>query len=412
MANDPNDPSLQSSHVRPQSSVGDALSRKGAPAEAEAPGATPGHGHAVTAAEIGHYTPEEQSRLSQPISIGGPSYLDRAVFCRNFATLTEVGIPVLRALQMLTTRTSHGKLRKAVQATALGVEQGQTIHQAMQPHAGVFSPLVVNIVRIGERGGILEGSLVRLAEIMESKARIKRQIVSALMYPFVVVCIALLAVALIMIKAVPAFSAAYNDPELLPAPTKLVIAISDFFVSFWPVLLVAFVALIIGLRLWAKTASGRHVFSLLAIRFPVIKGINRKIAVARSARTLGGLINAGIPLAEAIGIAAETNENTVVCDALARVQTAVQNGERMTDPLEESGIFPPMAVDMIGVGEETGTLDRMLGKLADIYDAEVDSALTGLASIIEPLLIVLLGGVVLFIAIAALLPYFNLVHMV
>ena len=405
MANNPNDPKLESSHVRPQSSVGDALSRKVGPAESAA--TTP-----VTPREVGRYPAEEQSALSQPISFGNPGYLDRAVFCRNFATLTEVGIPVLKALQMLVARTSHPKLRRALRATSVSVEQGQTIHQAMLPHAAIFSPLVVNIVRIGEMGGILEGSLVRLAEIMESKARIKRQIFSALAYPFVVVCIAILAVTVIMIKAVPAFAAAYGDPALLPVPTQIVMGLSDFFTRFWPILLIGFVALIVGVRLWSHTRSGMRFFSILAIRFPIIRGINRKIAVARASRTIGGLLGAGIPLTEALGIAAETNENLVVCDALKRVQAAVQNGDRMTDPLEESGIFPPMAVDMIGVGEETGTLDRMLIKLADIYDSEVDSALSGLATIIEPLLIVLLGGVVMFIAVAALMPYFNLAKMI
>ena len=367
----------------------------------------------VSAREIGAAPPEEESPLSKPISLGGPGYLDLAVFCRQFATLIEVGIPVLRAFQMMSKRTPNRKLRAAVENTAKGIEEGQMIHQSMARHTRIFTPLVVNIVRIGEVGGLIEDSLIRLADIMESKAKIKRKIISASMYPAVAICVAVAVVSVILIKAIPTFAEVYKGAgKDLPAMTNFVIDLSHFFTQAWWILAILVVFGIMGLKMWIRTPGGARAWSWLMLHTPVLKGINQKIGVARSARTLGGLISAGIPLVDALGITGDTNENVLIADALQHIHDVVERGERMAGPLSQARIFPPLVVDMIAIGEETGTLDRMLLKVADIYDVEVDATLNGLSSIIEPLLIILLGGVVIFIALAVLLPYFNLANVI
>lgn len=370
-------------------------------------------GRHAPAQAIGALAPEEESPLSRPLTFGRPSYLDLAVFCRQFVTLISVGIPVLRSFQMMSKRTPNARLRAAVENTAKGIEEGQMIHQSMARHTDIFTPLVVNIVRIGETGGLLEDSLVRLAEIMESKARIKRRIISASMYPMVALLVAVLVVGVIMVTAIPAFANVYQqNSQQLPAVTNFVINLSRFVSGVWWILLIALGLGLVGLRLWLRTPGGKRAWSWLGLHTPVLKGINQKIGVARSTRTLGGLIAAGIPLVSALGITSDTNENVLIAEALHNVHDHVEKGERMAGPLASARIFPPLVVDMIAIGEETGTLDRMLLKVADIYDVEVDSTLNGLSSIIEPLLIMLLGGVVIFIALAVLLPYFNLASVI
>lgn len=351
--------------------------------------------------------------ISRRISLFGPSNLDRAVFCRNLATLIEVGIPLLRALKMLAKRTEHKGLAKAVSAVADRVEEGQSISQAMDEHRRTFSSLVVSIVRVGEIGGILEGSLTRLADIMETKAQIRRKIRAASMYPAVTLTVALAVIVLIMVKAVPMFQEMYSEAESeLPGPTQLIINISDILTKYLYLWILLFVAAIAGYLYFITTPPGREFLSQASLAIPGVRVISRQIAVARFSRTLSNLLTAGIPLGESIGITADTNENNVVRRLLTKVHASVEEGNKMGPQLASARIFPNMVVDMISIGEETGTLDRMLTKIADIYDDEVDASLTGISSIIEPVLIVLLGGVVIFIALAVMLPYFNLVHVI
>lgn len=364
--------------------------------------------------ELGSHPPEEDAgRITGQIHLFGPSNLDRAIFCRQFATLIEVGIPLLRALQMLSTRTPHAHLAKAIQDVATKVEQGQSISDAMRDNERVFSPLVCNIIRVGETGGILEPSLIRLAQIMESRADMNRKIFSAVLYPLTALAVAIGVVILIMVKAVPIFMSVYGEADVeLPSLTLFVVGISNFLTK-W---LLIWLPALIGGAIWAgwfsRTDNGRAVVSALALRMPIVSRVARKIAVARFSRTLGSLLTSGVPLIEALQITADTNENTVIADALHRVHASVEKGEKMARPLAHARIFPPLVVDMIAIGEETGTLDRMLEKIADIYDADVDATLRGLSTIIEPMLIVVLGGVVIVIALAVMLPYFNLVNLV
>lgn len=353
-----------------------------------------------------------ESLLGKQIHLIGPSNQDRAVFCRQLATMIDAGIPLLRALQMLSKRTPHRKLAKAIQHVAQQVEAGQSVSSAMEERVQIFTPLVVNIVRVGEVGGILEESLARLAQIIESKSEITRKIRSAMMYPAVAICVAFLVVVAILIYAIPVFSEVYaNANTELPQATRIVMAFSDLALKVWlwaPILIAA----IVGWVLFSRTPRGKWVTSYLSLKLPIVGRIARKIGVARFSRTLSGLLSAGIPLIEGLSISADTNENLLIGDALRRVQGHVETGEKMGLPLAQTGIFPALVVDMISIGEETGTLDIMLEKIADVYDADVDSSLTGFASIIEPLLIVLLGGMVIFIALAVLLPYFNMVSVI
>lgn len=401
----------QPGRTEPRSSLHEALARKaGSPPEKDAPLARDGEALVTAAAPTAG---DMVSGLSKPITLFGPNYLERAVFCRQFSTLIQVGIPVLKALQMLSRRTSNGRLRNAIAEAARGVEEGEPINQALARNERTFSPLVISIVRVGEVGGILDESLRRLADIMESKARIRKQAWSAAMYPIVAVCVAILVVMVIMVKAIPTFAAVYEQSKVpLPRPTEIIIALSHFFVAAWPIVIVLLVAAAIGLPLWDGTPSGRRFFSWVGLRFPILSGVNRKIAVARSCRTLGGLVSAGIPLTEAVRITGDSSENLLVADALYEVRDEIERGGRMNEPLARARIFPPVVTDMIAVGEETGTLDTMLNKIADSYDMEVASTLAGMASIIEPLLIIMLGGVVMFIATAVLLPYFKMATVV
>lgn len=374
-----------------------------------AKGATKEAAPTTTARDIGTHPAEEDQPVAREIHLFAPDNLDRAVFCRQLATMIEVGIPLLRALQLLSKRTSHPKLGAAIARVAKKVEEGQSVSQAMKDDEKIFSPIVCNIVRVGEVGGILEGSLVRLAQIMETKAEMNRKIRAAMMYPLTALAVAVVVVGVIMVKAVPVFTSVYGEAGAeLPGPTKIVIGISAFSIRFWPLVALLVVGAIVGISYFSKTPPGRRVFSLIALRGPVVSRITKKIGVARFSRTLSGLLTAGVPLVEGLSIAAETNENVIISETLHRVHRSVEKGEKIGPPLARSRIFPLLTVDMISIGEETGTLDRMLERVANIYDAEVDSTLRGLSTIIEPLLIVLLGGVVIFIALAVMLPYFNL----
>lgn len=351
--------------------------------------------------------------LKRQIKLFPPDNLDRAVFCRNLSTLIEVGIPLLQALRMLGKRTEHPKLAGAIDKVASRVEEGQSISQGMSEQEKVFSPLVVSIVKVGEVGGILEGSLARLADIMETKVMITRKVRSATMYPTITLMIAFAVIVVVLTKAVPVFADVYKEAQHeLPQITQIVLSVSGFLTGYWLLWIPAVVGSIFGYLFFITTPPGKEFTSQLGLRFPGIGRIAQKIAVARFSRTLSSLLTAGIPLDQSISITAETNENTVVRRSLKKVQGTVEQGNRMAIQLASEGIFPNMVVDMIAIGEETGTLDRMLDKISDIYEADVEADLDGISSIIEPVLIVLLGIVVLIIALSVMLPYFNLVKVI
>ncbi len=357
--------------------------------------------------------PREQSILREPIAIFGPNVRDMAVYCRQLATLLDVGIPLVRSLRILAQRSQHPRLRKVSTIVAQDVEEGNRLSDAFARHPRVFAPLLVNVARVGESGGILEPSLNRLADTMEQKLLIRRKITSALMYPVAALIVAFCVLLLILIYAIPVFAEVYAGANAeLPALTRRVIAVSDFARDYWWFYIPLIVLIVFLLYVFGKSPGGRRLYDWLRLKAPIIGGINTKINVARVTRTMGNLLSAGIPLLESLNIVANTSENVVVGDAIARARDNVERGGKMDEPLRQSRVFPPMVVDMITIGDEAGALDTMFLKVADIYDSDVDSALKGMSSLVEPLLIVLLGGAVIIIALSILLPYFSLASVV
>ena len=373
---------------------------------------------ASTSTHLPQPVPQSDSagpNLQSRIAFGKPSLLDLAIFCRQFSTLIGVGIPVLRALRMLSERTPHPKLRRAVAQTAEDVEGGQAIHAAMDRHSHIFSPLVVNIVRVGELGGIIESSLLRLAEMMESKAKIKRQVVSASMYPLVALGVAILMIMLIMAYAIPRFAEMYDQVgnAELPAITQLVIALSGFFASAWWLVLILIVGLLIGARIWITTPLGPPLLLLVRAQYPHPRARQPQDRRCPIQPHHGRSRHGRIPSRRSHSPSPPRPAKTPWWATPCTTSTPRSNAANAwPSPLHDSGVFPEIVVDMIAIGEETGTLDQMLDKIADTYEDDVEATLAGLTTIIEPLLIVVLGGVVIFIALAALYPYFNLASIV
>jgi len=372
-----------------------------------------GEGEAVSPPPSPHgaaASPGETSVLGREISVFGPNINDMAMFCRQLVTLLEAGIPLLRSLKILSVRTQHPRLKKVVGDVANQVEQGNRFSAALAAHPRVFSPLFVNVVKIGEAGGILEGSLKRLADVLESKASIRRRIIAACAYPFVAILVAITILTVVLTVAIPKFRVIYDEIGVsLPKSTRTVLALSDFIRGQYALYLPAIIILLAVLYLFRRSAAGRRFLDWCRLRLPLLSNVNVKIAVARVTRTLGSLVSAGIPLLEALRTTVQSSENMLVAEATQRVHDTVEKGGKLEEQLrKESHVFPPLVVDMIAIGDEAGALDVMLNKLAEVYDEEVESVLRGLTAIIEPILIVVLGFVVLFIALALLLPYFHL----
>jgi type IV pilus assembly protein PilC len=384
-----------------------------------------------------------ESVWTRGLSPFGPSVRDMAMFCRQLSTLLDVGVPLLRSLKILGVRTQHPRLKRVVTRVADEVESGNRFSTALSRFPHIFSPLFVNVVRVGESAGILEASMRRLAEIMESKASIRRRIVAASAYPIAALSIAALVIGLVMTFAIPRFEEIYSGEILspgeagastvqaptiqdgvvpiaaqpgeltignLPWPTRVAIDISHFLRDYWIVAVLGVLILLALLYLFFRSRTGRRWRDWMFLRAPAFSIVNRKVAIARTTRTLGSLIAAGIPLLEALRITAQGSENAIVSAALNRVHDTVEQGGKLEDQLrKEYHVFPPVVVDMIAIGDEAGALDVMLLKLADNYDEEVDTTLRGLTAIIEPVLIVVMGLLVIFIALALLWPYFRLI---
>jgi len=353
-----------------------------------------------------------ESLWDQRIALFGPRLRDMAMFCRQLSTLLDVGVPLLRCLKVLSSRTQHPRLKRVVREVADEVERGNRFSAALAQHPRIFSPLFVNVVRVGETGGILETSVRRLTEILESKASIRRRVRAASAYPVAVLTVAAAVVVLILVFAIPKFQEIYKQMNAeLRGPIQWISQASEFLRNYyWLVILIA-VALLGVFYLFRRSATGKRVLDFLRLQLPGAAAITVQVAIARTTRTLGSLLAAGIPLLEALQITAESSENTQVADALFRARDAVENGGKLEDQLRrEARVFPPIVVDMIAIGEEAGALDVVLLKLANTYDEEVDATLRSLTAVIEPVLIVLLGLLVIFLALSVLLPYFELVQ--
>jgi type IV pilus assembly protein PilC len=340
---------------------------------------------------------------------------DLVVFSRQLATMINAGLPIVRALYILSEQTENPKLNDVVVAVRKDVEAGLSLSESLGKHPEVFSRLYVEMVKAGEIGGILDGVLLRLADQLERDQDLRRKIRSALTYPIVVLILAILAASFMLIFIVPVFAKMFQDlGGTLPLPTRICMLISDILTSILGVLVYAGMGLAVVLFLrWKKTERGRKVWGRAVLRIPAkIGDVVKKATLARFARTLATLSAAGVPILQSIEITATSSGNWVVENALLKSRDAIREGIPLYKPLETEPVFPPMVTRMIAVGEETGDIDGMLTKIAEFYESEVDAAVKALTSIIEPLMIVVVGGIVGAIVISMYLPMFRIFELV
>lgn len=334
---------------------------------------------------------------------------DLAVFTRQFATMIDAGLPLVQCLEILSSQTENPTLAKVIGEVRQDVEGGSTYADALRKHPKAFDDLYVNMVAAGEAGGILDTILNRLAKHIEKAMKLKKQIKSAMVYPGVIITVAIGVIAVLMVWVIPVFSKLFSDfGGALPGPTQVVISASNFMRSNWYVILFIAAGVFYLLRRLYKTETGRRFMDKLALKLPVFGDLIRKASVAKFTRTLGTLISSGVPILEGLIIVARTAGNKIVEEALLKARQSISEGKTVSEPLAQSKVFPPMVVQMIAVGETTGALDAMLGKIADFYDEEVDAAVAALTSLLEPMLMVFLGVVIGYIVIAMYLPIFKM----
>jgi type IV pilus assembly protein PilC len=340
---------------------------------------------------------------------------DLVVFSRQLATLINAGLPIVRSLHILSEQTGNRQLKNVIVQVRKDVEAGLSLSEALEKHPDVFSRLYVEMVKAGEIGGMLDGVLLRVADQLERDQELRRKVKTAMLYPTFVVAFAILTASIMLIFIVPVFAGLFEDlGGTLPLPTRIVMAISDILTSFWGVLVYAAMgALVFAFFRWKKTENGRRVWGRISLMIPAKIGDTvQKVALARFARTLGTLSAAGVPILQAIEITATSSGNWVVEKALLKSRDAIREGIPIYKPLEDEPVFPPMVTRMIAVGEETGDIDGMLGKIGDFYESEVDATIKALTSIIEPIMIVIVGGIVGFIVISMYLPMFRIYDLI
>jgi type IV pilus assembly protein PilC len=333
-----------------------------------------------------------------------------AVFTRQFSVMIDAGLPLVQCLEILGTQEEDKNFSNVILATRAEVEGGASLADAMKKHPKAFDPLFTNMIAAGEAGGILDTILKRLATYIEKNVKLQSQVKSAMIYPVAVISIAILVVAVILWKVIPTFASLFQGLGAeLPLPTRIVIAMSNGLVTFMPFVIVGMFALVFAFRAYYGTPNGRMTVDAIVLKLPVLGMLMRKIAVARFCRTLSTLLASGVPILEALDITARTAGNAVVEAAIQTTRKSIERGETIATPLKETSVFPSMVVQMIGVGEATGALDTMLGKIADFYEEEVDVAVAGLLTLLEPIMIAFLGGVVGGIVIAMYMPIFSLI---
>ncbi|MBI5379420.1 MAG: type II secretion system F family protein [Nitrospirae bacterium] len=348
--------------------------------------------------------------------IGGRvSDKDLTVFTRQFATMIDAGLPLVQCLEILSQQTENKTLAKVITQIRQDVESGATLTDALKKHPKVFNDLYVNMTSAGEAGGILDTILNRLAAHIEKVMKLKKRVKSAMIYPAVVIGVAVAVLAIIMIFVIPVFAKMYEGfGATLPLPTQIVVSASNFVASWMGggIVLGSIILLAVGIRLAYKTQKGRMIIDRLLLRLPIVGILIRKVAVAKFTRTLGTLISSGVPILDGLQIVARTAGNRVIEKAVVETRQSVSEGKTLADPLSASKVFPPMVTSMIAVGESTGALDTMLGKIADFYEEEVDVAVANLTSLLEPVMIVFLGTTVGGIVISMYLPIFKLVSVI
>ncbi|MHC5036886.1 MAG: type II secretion system F family protein [Planctomycetota bacterium] len=341
----------------------------------------------------------------------GVSHRQLTHFTSQFSTLQDAGLPIVRSLRILEGQLKPGLLKNSVSDVAEDVEGGESLSESMEKHPRVFNILYVSMVRAGEMGGVLDTIFRRLAEFMERAYKVRRQIIGAMIYPAVVVVFAILLVTALLIFIVPRFTALFTEKKIdLPGPTRFLIGISEFVKIYWWLIIIIVMALVGLYLLLNQHPKIRMFLDTLKLRIPVVGGLTQKSAVSRFARTLGTLLASGVPILDALRITRDAIGNARVASELSHIHDGIKEGEPMAVPMADSLIFDDVVVNMVDVGEQTGELDRMLVKVADNYDLEVEVAVDGLVSTIEPLLIVGLGGMVGFIVLALFWPLMKLIQ--
>jgi type IV pilus assembly protein PilC len=337
---------------------------------------------------------------------------DLVVFTRQFGTMINAGLPLVQCLEILSTQSENKVLRQSIGEVKTQVEAGSTFSDALRRHPKVFDDLYCNMVHAGEVGGLLDTILNRLSKHIEKAMKLKAQIKSAMIYPAAILGVAAVVISVLMIWVIPIFAKMFNDLSGgkvgLPGPTQLVIDVSNLFQSYWYFGLAGIIVAIVATKKYYSTPGGRMAIDKFLLKTPVFGDLIRKASVAKFTRTLGTLLSSGVPLLDGLSICAKTAGNKVIEEALMNARTSISGGKTIADPLAQSQVFPKMVTHMIAVGESTGALDAMLGKIADFYEEEVDQAVASLTSLLEPMMMVFLGVVIGFIVVAMYLPIFTM----
>jgi type IV pilus assembly protein PilC len=358
---------------------------------------------------------KSEMKMGLPKMGGGVSTRDLAIFTRQFATMINAGLPLVQCLDILSKQTEKADFRSVIAQVMRDVEAGTTLAEAMgkKEHVKVFDELFVNMVEAGEAGGILDNILQRLATYIEKAEALKRKIKGAMVYPAVVLSVAVLATSFMLIFIIPTFARMFTGfGAELPLPTKIVMGLSSFLRAYWWAMIGTGIGIVVGLQRYYITEKGHLQIDTFLLKVPVLGDVLRKGAVARFTRTLATLISSGVPILNGLEITARTAGNRVVQNAIMAARASIREGETIAAPLRQSTVFPQMVVQMISVGEETGALDDMLTRIADFYDDEVDTAVDSLTSLIEPIMIVVMGSIVGGMVIAMYLPMFKLINVV
>ncbi len=337
---------------------------------------------------------------------GGVKKTDLSIMCRQFSTMIDAGVTLVRCLSVLSAQATNPRLKAILNDVQAEVEGGSTLSRALEKYPNVFDRLFVGLVNAGEIGGALEESLQRLSQFLEKDVELRRKVKSAMTYPMIIMCFATMVVVGLMTFVLPKFMTLFKDLGIqdLPGPTALLDSCSKFMLSKWYWVLLFLVVFMVAVKLFTRTKVGRRVFDRIKLKAPVFGNLNHKVALARFARTLSTLLSSGVGILQAMETVAGTVSNDIISDAILEARARIREGDKIGEPLARSGLFPPMVVQMITIGEESGSLDPMLAKVADFYEDEVDAALASLTSAIEPVLIVALGFIVGFIVISLFLP--------
>jgi type IV pilus assembly protein PilC len=341
--------------------------------------------------------------------VGGVTTKDILVFTRQFSVMIDAGLPLVQALEIIGSQADNPAFRKVLLAVKSRVESGSTFADALGEHPKAFDELFVQLVRAGEIGGILDTILQRLGAYIEKNEKLKRRVKGAMVYPAIVLTVAVAVVGILLAFVVPTFEKMFKDMGgALPAPTQFLVDLSQSLRSNWYVVLAVPIALFVAFKIATRKGKGEEMWHAFVLKTPVFGPLVRKVAVARFTRTFGTMLSSGVPILDALEIVAKSAGNRIVEKGILYVRARISEGKNIASPLAETGVFPPMVVQMIGVGEATGAMDQMLGKIADFYDDEVDVAVAAMTSMLEPLMMVFLGGTVGYFMIAMYLPIFNI----